>query len=176
MFNDFDRFFGEEKILNGQISDVTKQLNSFTNFINDNMEAIGESISNNLVDRLKEASEAFNVIVKENTTGKSVSSFDTGGYTGKWGSTGKLAMLHEKELVLNENDTSNLFKAVKEVRGLVNVKTPQVPDRQITNNNSSDTIFNITMHNKIEGHENPGDEITKTFVKEMANYGVICRP
>jgi hypothetical protein len=28
--------------------------------------------------------------------------FDTGGYTGSWGSYGKLAMLHEKEMVLNK--------------------------------------------------------------------------
>jgi hypothetical protein len=31
--------------------------------------------------------------------------FDTGGYTGKWGPEGKLATLHEKELVLNKQDT-----------------------------------------------------------------------
>jgi hypothetical protein len=28
--------------------------------------------------------------------------FDTGGYTGSWGAYGKLAMLHEKEMVLNK--------------------------------------------------------------------------
>ena len=31
--------------------------------------------------------------------------FDTGGYTGQWGQEGKVAMLHEKELVLNKTDT-----------------------------------------------------------------------
>jgi hypothetical protein len=35
--------------------------------------------------------------------------FDTGGYTGKWGSYGKLAVLHEKELVLNAKDTENFL-------------------------------------------------------------------
>lgn len=35
--------------------------------------------------------------------------FDTGGYTGKWGSYGKWAMLHEKELVLNAKDTENFL-------------------------------------------------------------------
>jgi hypothetical protein len=36
--------------------------------------------------------------------------FDTGGYTGNWGgSYGKLAMLHKKELILNEDDTENFL-------------------------------------------------------------------
>jgi hypothetical protein len=30
---------------------------------------------------------------------------DTGGYTGDWGPDGKIAMLHQKELVLNAEDT-----------------------------------------------------------------------
>jgi hypothetical protein len=37
---------------------------------------------------------------------------DTGGYTGAWGPNGKLAILHEKEQVLNKEDTQNLFDAV----------------------------------------------------------------
>ena len=51
--------------------------------------------------------------------------YDTGGYTGEWtnGSerkNGRLAVLHQKELVLNESDTSNLLSAVNAVRSLVN--------------------------------------------------------
>lgn len=41
---------------------------------------------------------------------------DTGGYTGVWGEEGRLAMLHEKELVLNKVDTENLLKAVDMIR------------------------------------------------------------
>ena len=44
------------------------------------------------------------------------SSFDTGGYTGTWGADGKLALLHEKELVLNKQDTQNILKTVEMVR------------------------------------------------------------
>jgi hypothetical protein len=36
---------------------------------------------------------------------KRCASFDTGGYTGVWGPEGKMAFLHEKELVLNASDT-----------------------------------------------------------------------
>lgn len=44
--------------------------------------------------------------------------FDTGGYTGEWGADGRLAMLHEKELVLNKVDTENILNAVDIVRDL----------------------------------------------------------
>ena len=44
--------------------------------------------------------------------------FDTGGYTGQWGNEGKIAMLHEKELVLNKTDTQNILDAVTIVRNL----------------------------------------------------------
>ena len=40
-------------------------------------------------------------------------SMDTGGYTGEWGKEGRMAMLHEKELVLNPNDTTNFLDALK---------------------------------------------------------------
>ena len=43
--------------------------------------------------------------------------FDTGGYTGKWGGKeGRMAMLHQKEIVLNETDTANFLKTVEIVR------------------------------------------------------------
>lgn len=45
--------------------------------------------------------------------------YDTGGYTGNWNSSqGKLAMLHEKELVLNKEDTKNILSTVELVRKL----------------------------------------------------------
>lgn len=40
----------------------------------------------------------------------------TGGYTGDWGSNGKVALLHEKELVLNKDDTKNILDAVQILR------------------------------------------------------------
>lgn len=50
-----------------------------------------------------------------------IRSFKSGGYTGRWlnGSqeaNGRLALLHQKELVLNEDDTSNLLDTIKELR------------------------------------------------------------
>ena len=46
-------------------------------------------------------------------------SYATGGYTGSWGSEGKLAVLHEKELVLNEKDTKNILDSVSILRSFI---------------------------------------------------------
>lgn len=46
-----------------------------------------------------------------------ITGFATGGYTGDF-DNGKLAILHEKELVLNEDDTKNILNVVDTVRGL----------------------------------------------------------
>ena len=48
-------------------------------------------------------------------------SYDTGGYTGTWDNTGRLAFLHQKELVLNADDTSNILKAVSAIRDLTSL-------------------------------------------------------
>ena len=44
--------------------------------------------------------------------------FDTGGYTGSWGKRGKLAVLHQKELILNEDDTKNMLRAIDILRNI----------------------------------------------------------
>lgn len=53
-----------------------------------------------------------------------ISGYDTGGYTGTWSENtfddknGKLAILHQKELILNAQDTENLLSVVNIVRDL----------------------------------------------------------
>ena len=42
----------------------------------------------------------------------------SGGYTGEWGNEGRLAVLHEKELVLNKDDTANILNTVNIVRDI----------------------------------------------------------
>ena len=52
-----------------------------------------------------------------------ISGYDTGGYTGEWGSTGRMAFLHEKELILNKEDTKNILAAVNGIRQFSSVES-----------------------------------------------------
>lgn len=56
---------------------------------------------------------------KINKNDSDASSLDTGGYTGNWGPDGRIAVLHQKELVLNEHDTSNMLAAVQMTRSIL---------------------------------------------------------
>lgn len=71
----------------------------------------------------------------------SYSKFDTGGYTGTWGKTGKLAMLHEKELVLNQEDTKNILNAVQ-----VNRKIADLMNNIQNNNLASQLLSKFNDH------------------------------
>ena len=50
-----------------------------------------------------------------------ISGYDTGGYTGAWGNNGRLALLHQKELVLNQEDTKNMLNAVTIMRNITDM-------------------------------------------------------
>lgn len=92
--------------------------------------------------------------------------FASGGYTGEWGREGRLAVLHEKELVLNSDDTSNILNAVSLIRqmtagtarltaGLGNIgvglsNLNLFPGTMDQNVNIQASFPNVTNHNEIE--------------------------
>ena len=58
--------------------------------------------------------------------------FDTGGYTGDWaGSYGKLAFLHQKELVLNQGDTENFLASMEVLERILQMIDLQSASSQI---------------------------------------------
>ena len=60
-----------------------------------------------------------NLWVKKSRVNSEGKAFDTGGYTGDWNSSeGRMAWLHEKELVLNKTDTKNMLKAIELTRSM----------------------------------------------------------
>lgn len=91
---------------------------------------------------------------KSKYTDKTLSAigFSSGGYTGDWGPEGKLAILHEKELVLNQDDTKNILSTVSLIRELVSMIDAQAANAslfnlistQIPNNNTN------TLEQKVE--------------------------
>lgn len=74
------------------------------------------SLGDNLV-KNKTKYQRFQTLAAEKAAGK----FNTGGYTGEWSDgSGKLAVLHSKELVLNAKDTENMLAVVDMVRQITN--------------------------------------------------------
>ena len=82
--------------------------------------------------------------------------YKTGGYTGQWGNEGKIGILHEKELVLNAEDTKNILAAVESTRTMANLL------KLINTNNAlSGALSNLTNSNIFSTDQNV--HITATF-------------
>ena len=101
--------------------------------------------------------------------GKKPEELLTGGYTGSWGPEGKLAVLHEKELVLNAEDTKNFLSAtgiLREISQMLDrdaliASLGAINLRAMTLNSPADQVLqqevtihadfpNVTDHNEIE--------------------------
>lgn len=90
----------------------------------------------------------------------STAKYDTGGYTGDF-SGGKFAILHEKELVLNKLDTSNILKAVEIARSLLSFSTfipSQISSKNLESTNSQTITINAEFPNV-----SSSDEIKNAF-------------
>ena len=73
--------------------------------------------------------------------------FKTGGYTGSWGPSGRLAIIHEKELILNQDDTNSLINIIREYGKL---KSTNINSMDILNLSFNDIITKFkSIINKI---------------------------
>lgn len=119
------------------VEDMAERMNTAMNDVMSTVEewqqiygqAMEEIIQSNL-----EVIESFNEMIKalgadasnikinyDITRGSSgAERFATGGYTGEWGSSGKLGILDEKELILNQSDTANMLSAIQLTREIIN--------------------------------------------------------
>lgn len=83
-----------------------------------------QGISNELTDYVESINRDKNKFFNADKIKELISRFASGGYTGEWGPSGRLAVLHQKELVLNANDTLNFLKAaeiLRQVSGVIDL-------------------------------------------------------
>jgi TP901 family phage tail tape measure protein len=103
--------------------------------------------------------------------------FDTGGYTGDWIGGGRLAILDQKEQVLNKDDTKNLFDTIKLVdkikQYIPNITQPNLQGKLATmagHINTTITYGDINV--KIEnGDKKSATNIAKEILIEMKKKG-----
>ena len=103
----------------------------------------------------------------------SIASFDTGGYTGAWGKSGKLLMAHEKELMLNKTDTKNILGAVDIVRNIAS-KIPKFSDLKFKtpSNESNTTIHMPVTIQSMSGGEKGANDFLKSINNKLKLKGV----
>ena len=90
--------------------------------------------------------------------------FKSGGYTGEWGPEGRLAIIHEKELVLNQNNANKLLQIISDYSNKNSLN-----GIDILNSSFNDIITKFRgLINKI--NINSGDNIAAQQVKIEANF------
>ena len=96
--------------------------------------------------------------------------FDTGGYTGEWDSSGRIAMLHQKEIVLNAHDTENFLSAINILRDIVAVIDLKAISQSmnLSNNISSSTVspFAQTLEQEVTIHAEFPNATNRTEIEE----------
>lgn len=119
---------------------------------------------------------ASNPNLAKDVKAKDFTGFDTGGFTGYWnGNDGKLAMLHQKEIVLNPNDTKNLLDMVKMTRDFI----PNLPKIQLPKFNNpfntqgvGDTNYNLTLKiDNLNGTRQDANNIATTIMQSLKKMG-----
>ena len=93
---------------------------------------------------------------------KKISAMETGGYTGNWNSKeGRLAVLHEKELVLNKQDTKRVLDAVAMARNMkLNLEDAY---KNMLNQANAQKASNLTQSQNTAGTIEQKVEITAEF-------------
>ncbi|MEK4025521.1 phage tail tape measure protein [Sporosarcina sp. FSL W7-1283] len=96
---------------------------------------------------------------------KSAAAFDTGGFTGSWGGSGKLGILHEEELILNKKDTSKFTETMNTFDRLHSLMSmPKIPpmSSRTQDINEGDLIIHFNV-DKMTGDKND----VRSFTNEV---------
>ena len=108
--------------------------------------------------------------------------FNTGGYTGSWGPYGKLAILDEKELVLNQGDTANFLASMEVLERILEMIDIQSASAQLGgllttpafggNNSSSNIEQNVHIEASFPGvtDRNEIEEAFNNLINTASQY------
>ena len=153
LLNDEQKFAKmRSDIIKGNTKEIQGILDSFYKQVKNMTNELGKSVVANLQNAIKQVNA---YIQSPNYKNVKLQHFDTGGMV-KVGSTkGGLAVVHDKEIVLNRNDSKNFLDAIKESKDLLSMlKLPTMPRlATATTNNMGDTLyFDISFNvDRLEG-------------------------
>ncbi len=177
--NKYDDLLNDERkfnkmrsdIINANTKEIRKELDKFYANIKANTKILGKSISNNLIDLINQANSYLGN--KKNKPIK-VASASEGGFTGTF-SGGKFLEVHEKELILSKQDTSNFLEALKVSREMFNnFKKPTIPQLTPVLNGSSGTTINYDISLKVDnlnGNKNDAEFLLTEIVNGIKSKG-----
>jgi len=193
--DEFDNLVNDERkfakmrsdIINGNASQIQKDLNKYFSNIKANSNIMGKALSNNLIDLINQANRYLN---GKDYKPIKIQKFNTGGYTGD--SEG-LAYLDKKEIILKENDTKNFLSTIEESKTLANslkslelgkvlsnaalnlqtsFKLPTIPSLSSSVSTGGDNHYHVTFGDlKVTGDQNGAKTLLNSFVNGVRKLG-----
>lgn len=135
-----------------------------------------EGVTNDLTEYVESIDRNAGEYFDPDEVRRLIATFASGGYTGSWGPSGRLAVLHEKELVLNANDTLHFLQAAEILRGVSEAIDLQAMANQIMLNPYAgaltSTLADQTLQQQVTIEANfPG--VTDRFEIEEAFNNLI---
>ncbi|MED3562240.1 phage tail tape measure protein [Bacillus xiapuensis] len=170
LLNDEQKFAQmRSDIINANSEQIKKDLQKYYDNIKANANILGKALSNNLIDLINQANRYLN---GKDYKPIKVASMDSGGYTGNF-SGGKFLLAHEKELILNKTDTSNLLKTIDIARNLIkNISIPKLPTFSPSALANAGGTYNINLHvGSLNGNKNDVNFILHEIEKGVKKLG-----
>lgn len=188
LLND-ERAFAEmrNQILAGQVNSINAQLKVFSSTVSKNMKDIGESISENLIDKIKEAQSLLGGLSGGVSKGGSSSNlvdlinqlkkngFDKGGFVGHDG----LTYVHGGERVLDKEDNRNFemtMKFLDKAKSWITpmIKQPSIPT--LVGTGAGTRPISISMPITIEnmnGTQQDANNVFSQINQKLTQSGII---
>jgi hypothetical protein len=174
MLNDQEKFTQMQKdILNVNNQNIMDSLTSLSTQVQKNVNILGTSVVNTLIDAINRANNYMYLSTQNTSVIGHIASLDSGGMLPSWGSGGKMLLAHEKEMVLNKTDTSNILKIVNVARDFFSnvVKLPDLNGMKTAiagGGNNYYVNFNV---DKMTGNQNDVNTFVSKFVNGIKSKG-----
>ncbi|MGP7815544.1 phage tail tape measure protein [Niallia sp. 01092] len=147
-------------IINGNMEQITKDLDGYYANIKANTTVLGKAMSNNILDLIIQANRYMN---GKDFKPIKIASFATGGETNWAGNEGKISILHPNEKILNKDETKEFKDSLTTSQKLastlgnldvsklinINVNVPQAPASASAVTNNSSTSYSPVIHLRI---------------------------
>jgi len=196
---EFDNLVNDERkfakmrsdIINGNASQIQKDLNKYFSNIKANSSIMGKALSNNLIDLINQANRYLN---GKDYKPIKIASAAKGGILPSWGNEGKAMVVHEEEMISTKHDTKNLLSAMEQAKDLTSTlkslevgktlasaalnlqtsfKRPNVPSLSPSMSTGGDTYYNtITLEYKGSGTKAEADKFGANTINFMKNKGI----
>jgi hypothetical protein len=175
MLNDQQKFTQmQNDILNINNKNIITELTSLSTQVQKNVGILGTSVVNTLIDAINRANGYMGLSTQNVSVIGHIASMDSGGKLPAWGSSGKFLLAHEKEMVLNKDDTSNFIKAINLTRDFFSniIKLPDLSGLKVNTATPGGNNYYVNFNvDKMTGNQNDVTSFVSKFVNGIKSKG-----